>query len=144
MPGITGLIKRSNSVADDSTLATMLNCIKHEPFYTTGTCCAPELGASVGWASAGAPLPFGGWNSSRSIALLFSGELFSHSSGQNPVQNIISLYEKDGPAFVEKLNGWFSGLILDLRDQKTILFNDRYGLGRIYYHQTPEAFFFSS
>jgi asparagine synthase (glutamine-hydrolysing) len=42
------------------------------------------------------------------------------------------------------LNGAFSGVILDLREQKIVLFNDRYGLGRIYYHENGEGFYFAS
>ena len=46
--------------------------------------------------------------------------------------------------FLEKLNGWFSGVLLDLREQKFVLFNDRYGVNRIYYHEDSRGFYFSS
>ena len=46
--------------------------------------------------------------------------------------------------FLEKLNGWFSGVLLDLREQKFVLFNDRYGVNRIYYHEDASGFYFSS
>jgi asparagine synthase (glutamine-hydrolysing) len=54
------------------------------------------------------------------------------------------LYEAMGLRFIEKLNGWFSGLLIDLRKRIVVLFNDRYGLGRIYYHKDAERFYFSS
>ena len=46
--------------------------------------------------------------------------------------------------FLEKLNGWFSGVLVDLREQKFVLFNDRYGVNRIYYHEDAGGFYFSS
>jgi asparagine synthase (glutamine-hydrolysing) len=45
---------------------------------------------------------------------------------------------------LQRLNGWFSGVLLDLRDQKVVLFNDRYGVNRIYYHEDARGFYFSS
>jgi asparagine synthase (glutamine-hydrolysing) len=57
---------------------------------------------------------------------------------------LIAQYEKDGLRFLEALNGWFSGLLVDRRNRQAILFNDRYGLGRIYCHESSEGFFFSS
>ena len=49
-----------------------------------------------------------------------------------------------GYEFLEKLNGWFSGVLVDLREQKLVLFNDRYGVNRIYYHENADGFYFSS
>src|SRR5437660_8478760 len=49
-----------------------------------------------------------------------------------------------GYEFLEKLNGWFSGVLLDLREQKFILFNDRYGVNRLYYREDARGFYFSS
>ena len=57
---------------------------------------------------------------------------------------MIALYEAMGLRFIERLNGWFSGLLVDLRRHLAVLFNDRYGLGRVYYHEDPDRFYFSS
>jgi asparagine synthase (glutamine-hydrolysing) len=135
---------------DLSTLDRMVGCMKHAPFYTSGTCTCPEGGVCIAWVSSDASLPCGGWNHSKDIALFFCGETFADpasspgSAEQGRIQHLISRYEEFGPGFLVELNGWFSGLLLDLRKHVAILFNDRYGLGRIYYHQTPEAFFFAS
>jgi asparagine synthase (glutamine-hydrolysing) len=153
MPGITGFLKSATGDMDRSMLDEMLGCMKHEPFYASGTCTSRELGASAAWVSADASRPSGGWNHSKDVALLFSGEVFSDSSSpqsnggsgeQDTIEHLIALYERSGPGFLKELNGWFSGLLLDLRKHLAILFNDRYGLGRIYHHQAPGAFFFSS
>ena len=57
---------------------------------------------------------------------------------------LVHLYEEQGIQFLEKLNGWFSGVVIDLREGKIVLFNDRYGLQRIYYHEHANGFYFSS
>jgi asparagine synthase (glutamine-hydrolysing) len=54
------------------------------------------------------------------------------------------MYEESEGKFFENLNGNFSGVLLDYRDDSVILFNDRFGLGRIYYHENTNAFFFAS
>jgi asparagine synthase (glutamine-hydrolysing) len=46
--------------------------------------------------------------------------------------------------FLPQLNGWFSGVIIDKRKGRIVLFNDRYGVGRICYHQGTDAFYFAS
>ena len=58
--------------------------------------------------------------------------------------HLVRLYEEKGEHFLGELNGSFAGLLIDLRKKKAILFNDRYGLGRIYYHESSDGFFFAS
>ena len=57
---------------------------------------------------------------------------------------LVCLYEEMGLGFLERLNGWFSGVLVDLRQQTVVVFNDRYGLNRVYYHEAPDGFYFSS
>ena len=54
------------------------------------------------------------------------------------------MYEESGMNFLKDLNGWFSGLLIDLRQGKVVLFNDRYGMQRIYYYEGKDGFYFSS
>ena len=67
-----------------------------------------------------------------------------HEFSSDDASYLVHLYEEMGSGFFEKLNGWFSGVLLDLRDQKFILFNDRYGINRLYYHENAGGFYFSS
>jgi len=110
MPGIAGFIKSSPAEADLSLLGQMLGCMKHEPFYTSGTCTSRELGTSAAWVSANASRPSGGWNHSKDVGLLFAGELFGDSSNpqsdggsgeQDTIQHLIALYERSGPCFLK-------------------------------------------
>jgi asparagine synthase (glutamine-hydrolysing) len=136
----------------------MVKCLIHEPFYKDGTYINEELGLWSGWAchegTFGDCLPI--WNEKKDICLLFSGEDFAdqadvdalrtrgHEFGSDDASYLVHLYEEVGCAFLEKLNGWFSGVLLDLREQKFVLFNDRFGVNRIYYHEDSRGFYFSS
>jgi asparagine synthase (glutamine-hydrolysing) len=56
----------------------------------------------------------------------------------------VHLYEEMGTGFLSNLNGWFSGVLTDLRKKRLILFNDRFGCGRIYYHEKSDGIYFAS
>ena len=43
-----------------------------------------------------------------------------------------------------ELNGLFSGLLIDRRRARALLFNDRYGVERVYVHQTEHGTYFAS
>jgi len=145
MPGITGIIGPSiPNGAATSQIDAMVRCLAHEPDFVTGSLRNDDLALQLGWASrpgsaAGCALA---WNGRRDTCLLFFGDDFG--PGANTAESLILLYEKRGPGFLLELNGCFSGLLVDLRQQKVILFNDRYGLSRIYLHESPDGFFFSS
>jgi asparagine synthase (glutamine-hydrolysing) len=158
MPGIVGIIGQSPSEQYDALVKSMVKCLVHEPFYTDGTYINEDLGLWSGWAchkgAFGGCLPI--WNEKKDICLLFSGEDFAdqadidalrtrgHEFGPHDASYLVHLYEEMGCQFLEKLNGWFSGVLVDLREQKLVLFNDRYGVNRIYYHEDSRGFYFSS
>ncbi|HMC25458.1 MAG TPA: asparagine synthase-related protein [Candidatus Udaeobacter sp.] len=158
MPGIVGIISQRPSEQYDALVKSMVNCLMHEPFYTNGTLGNEELGLWSGWAchkgAFGDCLPI--WNEKKDICLLFSGEDFTdqtdigalgtrgHDLGSDDAGYLVHLYEEMGCEFLEELNGWFSGVLLDLREQKVVLFNDRYGVNRIFYHEDASGFYFSS
>ena len=132
--------------------------MEHEPFYASGIYTASELGIYGGWVahndSFAAGQPF--FNEHRDIALLFSGECFvdpetraelkrkGHELGQAAGSWLVHFYEEQGDRFFEKLNGLFSGLLIDKRRNRAFLFNDRYGLERIYFCETKDATYFAS
>jgi asparagine synthase (glutamine-hydrolysing) len=158
MPGIVGIISKHGPAEWRSLIQSMVKCLMHEPFYVSGIYINEEFGLWSGWtchkgAFAGC-LPI--WNEKKDICLLFSGEDFAdqadvdalrrsgHEFASDDASYLVHLYEEMGYAFLEKLNGWFSGVLLDLREQKVVLFNDRFGVNRIYYHEDARGFYFSS
>jgi len=158
MPGIVGIISQRPSEQYSGLVKSMVKCLKHEPFYTDGTYFNEELGLWIGWTCHEGAfddcLPI--WNEKKDICLLFSGEDFAdqadidavrmrgHEFGSDDASYLVHLYEDMGSGFLEKLNGWFSGVLVDLREQKLVLFNDRYGVNRLYYHEDASGFYFSS
>jgi asparagine synthase (glutamine-hydrolysing) len=141
-------------------LARMVDALCHESFYVTGIWIEEQSGVYVGWVarhnsfSEGMPLH----NEGGDVTLVFSGEDFrepdtarrlkerGHSCEEAGPSYLVHLYEED-PDFLKNLNGRFHGLLADRRRGTTTLFNDRFGLERLYYHQGAEpndAFYFSA
>src|SRR5215831_6176730 len=158
MPGIAGFIGIGPE-AHRSAVQQMVKCMMHEPFHACDTYFNERLGLALGWVRdkenelslQGAPI----WNARKDIGLVLSGETFhdqsdgdtispSNSAEFTELHGLLDRYENAGTDAVATLNGWFRGVLLDLREEKTILFNDRYGLGRIYYHEAKDGFYFSS
>jgi len=157
MPGITGIINRRPAAEGERAVNNMVAVMRHESFHTSGTFSAPELGVFAGWVahenSFSDKQVF--QNETQDIALLFAGEGFADAEIKNRLRQsghsfgaggewLVHLYEELGDPFFETLNGLFSGLLIDRRRNKIILFNDRYALERIYWHATADAFYFAS
>ncbi len=157
MPGIVGIVSRRPAGQCESLVYSMAATMQHESFYKSGAHSAPELGIYAAWVahenSFAASQAF--FNEQQDVALLFSGECFAdpeivsnlREKGHNITTTrdwLVHLYEDEGDRFFEKLNGLFSGLLIDKRQRKTFLFNDRYGLERIYFHERDNDLYFAS
>ena len=118
----------------------------HEDSYSPGTYLNWELGIFSGFVSADPSRRSAlVWNAANDMACFVSGEVFIESPDANNIAStLIRLYQEIGLRALEKLNGWFSGLLVDLRYRQAVLFNDRYGLNRIYVHEDNGRLFFSS
>jgi len=156
MPGIVGLITRMPREQAEQELLQMIETLRHEDFYTTGTWIDESLGVYVGWVarkgsfSDGMPIR----NERGDVVLAFSGEEFSEPGTASRLRErghdleiagasyLVHLAE-EGLAFPASLNGRFHGLLVDRRVGTATLFNDRYGMHRIYYHDSRDAFYFA-
>jgi asparagine synthase (glutamine-hydrolysing) len=135
----------------------MLNAQSHEPFYSTGTFIDESLGVYVGWTAlpnsscSGMPLA----NERGDAHLIFSGEEYpepgiverlrkqGHSLSGESGSHLIHLYEQDSN-FVTGLNGVFHGILVDQARRRVMLFNDRYGMRRVCYHDGKDGFYFAA
>ncbi len=132
--------------------------MEHESFYNAGTYSIPEMGIYASWVtrdnSFASGQPF--FNEAKDIVLIIAGECFVDASNRTTLRqkghkleraagsSLVHLYEEEGDRFFEKLNGFFSGLLIDKRQSKAFLFNDRYGVERVYLHETKGAVYFAS
>ena len=157
MPGIVGLVTRMQRRQAWPELLRMVEALQHEKFYVTGTWEDESLGIYVGWVaqknsfSDGMPLR----NDRGDVVLIFSGEEFPDPGTERHLRDrghrldpgtpsyLAHLYEAD-PNFPAGLNGRFHGLLTDRTGGMATLFNDRYGMHRIYYHSSKEAFYFAA
>jgi asparagine synthase (glutamine-hydrolysing) len=158
MPGIAGIISDRSAAGCERLVRAMVSSMQHEDFCTSGFYSVSELGVYAGWVahdgSFAASQPF--VNEMREIVLLFSGECFidpeerralthkDHKLTTTAADWLVHTYEQEGDRFFENLNGLFSGLLIDLRQRKAFLFNDRYGVERIYFHERDGEFYFAS
>lgn len=157
MPGIVGFVTRLPRRVAEPRLLQMLETLRHESFYRTGTWIDESLGIYVGWAARkdsfcdGMPVV----NEGGDIVLVFSGEEFpepgttsrlkqrGHELAPDGPSYLVHLYEEDS-RFPAGLNGRFHGLLVERKRGTAMLFNDRYGMQRIYCHQAKDTFYFAA
>jgi len=136
----------------------MIAGMMHEKFYISGTYANSRLGVHVGWACHKGTfadcMPV--FNDRKDVVLIFAGENFadddvvrrmgrkSLAADQTNAGYLAHLYEEDKNKFFNRLNGWFSGIVIDLQREEVVLFNDRYAMGRIYYYENEHEFLFAS
>ncbi|HWF90731.1 MAG TPA: hypothetical protein VN684_00535 [Terriglobales bacterium] len=168
MPGIVGLITQRPRQQAEAELQRMVRAVCHESFYKTGMWVDESLGVYVGWSvqqgtfSEAMPVQ----NGLDGPTLIFSGEEYSnsatdgalgndggetngsgtngHDPGPRQLSYLVRAYENDPSAYPAGLNGRFHGLVADRRRGSVTLFNDRYGMHRLYYHQAKDAFYFAA
>jgi asparagine synthase (glutamine-hydrolysing) len=158
MPGIAGIISFKKGNGIKNSVEKMVSCMMHEDFYNSGVYTNENLDIAVGWVSIKDSyadcMPVRCFK--ENIVLIFSGEIYKdndggvnslNEKGNHSSQNgrfLIDSYSEFGVNFVAKLNGWFSGVLVDLHKEKIIIFNDRYAINRIYFHQDENGLIFSS
>ncbi len=156
MPGIFGLITNRPAAAARAEVEAMCRVLVHEQFYRSGLWVDAGLGVYAGWVARegsfadGMPLR----NETGDVTLLVGGEEYpepglraelrrrGHAvSGDGPDYLVHRIEEE--PDFPRRLNGRLHGLAVDRRTQTTLLFNDRFGLQPVYFHQAKDGFYFA-
>jgi asparagine synthase (glutamine-hydrolysing) len=135
----------------------MVEALRHEAFYTTGTWADESLGVYVGWAIRkdsfcdGMPVT----SEDGTVTLVFSGEEYRERRAIEALEDrgqkltggessyLVHLYEED-PNFPLGLNGLFHGLVVDQKRGIATLFNDRYGMHRLCCHESNDGFYFAA
>jgi asparagine synthase (glutamine-hydrolysing) len=139
MMGLLGLFSVEHPDDCRRRLRAMVSSLPSEDFDLSGTYEDPKRGVYVGWSchknAVNARLPISNENGDK--RLFMTGEVF-------PAGDIARLLEVFGVDGLKRLNGWFSGLFIDEKAGASYLFNDRYGMRRLFIHETGWGLLFSS
>lgn len=156
MPGIFGIITTTPKEQALRELEAMQAVLQHEPFYRTGTWFDSQSGVYLGWvvreASLCGKMPLR--NETGDLVLAFSGEEFPDPCTAQRLRARGHAFDPEGPeylvhlceeevTFPAGLNGRFQGLVTDRSRGTAVLFNDRYGMHRVYYHEAQDGFYFA-
>jgi asparagine synthase (glutamine-hydrolysing) len=158
MPGLVGIIGQRPAGSLREELQRMAGGMYRRDAFASGTYVDEKLHAYVGWTghhgSYADCLPIK--SASGDLTLFFAGEHYAPEGDEerraardsrcsaHKAEVLLPLYRDRGDALFSYLNGFFHGLILDARNSQVILFNDRFGMQRLYYHEEPDAFYFAS
>lgn len=158
MAGLVGIISRTKPEDNRAQIQRMVQTIRHESFYSCGSFDHEGTGIYLGWATypGGYADCMPVWNAARNCVLFLHGEVHPSREQLNSLEDpelrrgggdarlLMRLYEAQGEAFLRSLNGCFHGLLVDLRRNTAVMFNDRLAMQRVYYTETRDAFLFAS
>jgi len=155
MPGLIGIVSKNG--VDKQLLDQMTNSIKHEEFYRVEKYIESYFGiARVHLGTFNLePQPI--FNEGRSLCIFMDGKIYDYKeeinrlkekgykfSFKNDPEFCLHSYEEYGIDFVKNLNGSFVFVICNLKENKIIIANDRYGLRPLYYTMNNGKLMFAS
>ncbi|MBQ04534.1 hypothetical protein CL673_07525, partial [Candidatus Bathyarchaeota archaeon] len=145
MPGICCL---AGEVTDQGRrLQSMAESMKHEDRHLVDRYRASSCGIARVHLGIFNPEPQPIFNEDRSQLIFFDGKVYDYEDERKNLQRqghifnftnndaefCLHLYEELGKDFVKRLNGTFAIAIYDIKQQKLLVVNDRYGLRPLYY-----------
>src|SRR5690242_8232908 len=129
MPGIAGIISKHVGPETEHDMRRMVASMRHESHHRGGQRLFVQAGICVGWMA-----HQGGFDDcmplisrTKDIVLIFQGENFLDADtlrelkrsksavDETTARHLLDLYDEHGDGFIGKLNGWFSGVLIDLR-----------------------------
>ena len=155
MPGLFGIVGTGSCHIRKQELHQMLCSVYKGSSMVSGSYNCDEQHVYAGWTcQKGAysdcmPIV----DSGNQAVMFFAGEHYAPGEGlqlhgryipNNKATALLDLYLDQGESFIANLNGFFHGLIIDRVRNKVFLFNDRFGMQRIYYVEESGAILFSS
>jgi len=165
MCGICGIVATSDGFdASEAAIVAMRDTMVHR---------GPDDAGAAIWSLAGGRVAFGHRrlaivdlspaghnpmpNEDETVWITFNGEIYNHHAlraelaakghryrSHTDTETIVHLYEEEGPACVERLQGMFAIAIWDARSQELFLARDRLGIKPLYYAEPAGGFVFAS
>lgn len=117
----------------------------------SGMVTAEAQDVALSWTEPSRPPPESmvARDASGDTVVVLVGRTYPAASGSGPGQAglagttsaecVLAAYAKRGETFLDDTDGCFAGVLIDKRRKVTLIFNDRYGLGRLYYHQGADG-----
>jgi len=159
MCGICGIVESDGLNADRSLLGRMSDSIRHRGPDDSGVFVSGVAGLGharlsiIDIAGGQQPMP----NEDKSLWITFNGEIFNYIelreeliqkghrfATRSDTEVILHLYQEEGEACVERLNGQWAFGIWDARKRKLFLSRDRLGVRPLFYTQAGGKFLFAS
>ncbi|HLM56817.1 MAG TPA: asparagine synthase (glutamine-hydrolyzing) [Pyrinomonadaceae bacterium] len=97
------------------------------------------------------------FNEDRSVVVMCNGEIYNYRElraalvlkghtfrTEGDVEVLVHLYEEEGVAFINKLNGQFSFVLYDRKEQRLLLARDHFGINPLYYTVVDDVLIFAS
>jgi asparagine synthase (glutamine-hydrolysing) len=162
MCGIAGLFGFTRGEGDlAENLRVMNRAMVHRGPDEEGVHVEPGLGAGLAVRRLSIVDPETGsqplFNEDRTIAVVCNGEIYNHRElrrelqqkgyrfrGRSDCEVLPHLYQEEGAAFLERLNGMFALAVLDARRRTLLLARDRVGMKHLYWASTDQGTVFAS
>jgi asparagine synthase (glutamine-hydrolysing) len=155
MPRIAGVI--GTEAKAEVLLKRMYNSIKHEDWYLIDEYSSSPFNIARVHLGIINPEPQPIFSEDKRLCIVMDGEIYDYEGEKerlkakghkfqvdNDPEFCLHLYEEYGEDFVKKLNGSFSLVIWDEKNQKLLIANDRYGSRPLYYAHTNGKLLFAS
>ena len=159
MPGLVALLAPKYNRPVAASIADMTEAMDYENFYVKEIFDkehCPFVASRVHLNILNRePQPI--YNENRSLLIMMDGELHTRDSIKEQLRTgghsiktdsdaelLLHLYEQKGEDFVHDLNGWFLALIYDIKQAKSMIVNDCFGICRAFYTQHEDTFIISS
>jgi asparagine synthase (glutamine-hydrolysing) len=163
MCGIAGILAFDDALAlDEPIVARMTDALRHRGPDDVGTLVRHEEGVALGHRrlsiidlSHAGRQPMA--NEDGTVWITYNGEVYNHTAlraelearghrfrSATDTEAIVHLYEDEGPACVERLQGMFAFAIFDARRRELLLVRDRLGVKPLYYCVLPQGVLFGS
>ena len=160
MCGIAGIVQSEPSArVEESRLVRMRDALEHRGPDGAGLWIEGPVGlahrrlAIVDVAGGHQPMA----NEDETVWIVFNGEIYNHAAlrpglearghryrTRSDTETILHLYEEEGEACVERLQGMFAFAIWDRARETLLVARDRLGIKPLYYTATPDALLFAS